>query len=101
MIVSKYKLRNFLAEKLTGNFLQINEEDLFNFIRYDGIKGLEQYDDEELFKTLKEAIPEFDLTHIDKKDNNNFYLQVKKEHMDNAKDIEVDITRIIQMKMLA
>jgi len=101
MIISKHKLKNFLAEKITYNLLQASEKDVYSIIRYDGIKGFEQYNDEELYNLLKEIIPEFDLTECNKVDNNNFYLEIKNDHKNNINDIEVDIKRIIQMKMLA
>lgn len=101
MIISKYKLKNFLAEIVANNILQTNEEELFKIIRYDGIKGFEQYNDEELFNVLNDIIPEFRLTECVKIDNNNFHIGIKKEHAMNEEDIKIDITRIIQMKMLA
>jgi hypothetical protein len=100
MEISKHKLKNFLAEKVACNLLQQNEEDLFNHIRYDGIKGFEQYGDAELFAMLQETIPEFQLVGLQKTDNNSFFLEVDKKHGKNEQDIKVDIIRIIQMKML-
>jgi len=101
MVISKYKLKNFLAETVAANLLQTSEDKLFHLIRYDGIKGFEKYSDGELFVFLTETIPEFEFAECEKIDNNNFYLAVKKEHNNNAEDLKVDITRIIQMKMLA
>lgn len=101
MNISKFKLRNFLADRVTQNLSQAQEKDLYEFIRYEGIKGLEDYSDKELFILLQESIPEFELIKVKKSDNNNYYLEVKAEHKENADDIEIDIKRIIQMKMLA
>ena len=101
MEISKYKLKNYLAEKVANNLLQKEEEDLYQFIRYDGVKGFEQYTDDELFKMLQETIPEFNLVECTKTDNNNFYLKVRSDHDMSNNDIVIDITRIIQMKMLA
>ena len=101
IIVSKNKLRNYLAEIMTGNLLQMSEEDLFNRIRFEGITGMENADDNELFEMLKINFPEFKLTECVKTDKGHLYLEVKPEHKNNTDDITIDITRIIQMKMLA
>ncbi len=101
MIISKHKLKNFLAERVTNNLVQTSDEELYNYVRYDGIKGFEQYNDRELFSLLQETIPEFELVKIDKTDNNHYYLVVKSKHKSNADDIMIDIKRLIQMKMLA
>lgn len=99
--ISKYKLRNFLAERATANILQADENDLFNVIRYDGIKGYEQIDEKELFEQLVNALPEFKLTEYIGTDNNHLFVSVKKDYDKSEDDILVDVTRIIQMKMLA
>ena len=101
MIISKFKLKNYLAETLANNILHASEEKLFDLIRYDGIKGFENYSDRELLDMLTEMVPEFKLTNCEKYDNNSLFLSIKKEYEANADDIKIDITRIIQMKMLA
>lgn len=97
--LSKYKIKNYLTQHMVSNILQAEEDDLFNLIRYDGIKGFEQLDDTELFEVLAKTIPEFELLSCSSIDNNHLLLSVKKEYAKNEDDIMVDVTRISQIKM--
>ena len=101
LTISKYKLKNFLAERAVANILQAEKSEVFDLIRYDGITGFERTSDKELFKILIKSVPEFQLTECNETDNNHLFISVKKEYMKNEEDIIIDITRIIQTKMLA
>jgi len=99
IILSRNKVKNFLAERLTGEIIQLNEEKIFSLIRYEGIGGFGKMSDNDLFVRLVEAIPEFQLIKLISTDQNNLVVSIKDEFAQTEEDILIDITRIIQMKL--
>jgi len=99
IILSRNKVKNFLAERLTGEIIQLNEERIFSLIRYEGIGGFGKMSDNDLFVRLVEAIPEFQLIKLISTDQNNLVVSIKDEFAQTEEDILIDITRIIQMKL--
>ncbi len=97
--LSKSKVRDFLAERLTKQILQLDEHIILSLIRYEGIGGYEKKSDNELFVQLVEAIPEFQLMKLLKTDHFNLFLTVKEENETHEEDILVDINRAIQTKL--
>lgn len=97
--LSKSKIRDFLAERLTRQILQLDDHIILSLIRYEGIGGYEKKSDNELFVQLVEAIPEFQLLKLLRTDHFNLLLVVKEEHEQNEEDILVDINRAIQTKL--
>jgi hypothetical protein len=99
IVLSRNKIKNFLAERLTNEVIQLNEEKIFSLIRYEGIGGFGKISDNDLFVRLVEAIPEFQLLKLLSADQNNLIVAIKDEFTENEDDILIDITRIIQMKL--
>lgn len=97
--LSKSKVRDFLAERLTKQILQLDEHVILSLIRYEGIGGYEKKSDNELFVQLVEAIPEFQLMKLLKTDHFNLFLTVKEENEGHEEEILVDINRAIQTKL--
>ena len=69
VLLSKNKIRNFLAERLTQQVLQLDEHRIYSWIRYEGIGGYKKISDGDLYVQLVEAIPEFQLLQIKSADN--------------------------------
>jgi hypothetical protein len=97
--LSRNKIKNFLAECLTLEVIQMDEEKIFSMIRYEGIGGFGKISDNDLFVRLVETIPEFKLLRLVNADQNHIIVSLKEEYTDTEEDILVDITRIIQMKL--
>lgn len=97
--LNKSKVRDFLAERLTKQILQLDDHIIHSLIRYEGIGGYEKKSDTELFVQLVEAIPEFQLMKLQKTDHFNLSLVVKDEYEAQAEEILVDINRAIQTKL--
>ena len=99
ILISKERVKDFLAKRLTFNVLQESEDNLFLIIRNEGLGGFNKMNDNELFENLLMAIPEFQLITLVKSDNSNLIAQVKPEYKETEEDILIDIHRIIQMKL--
>lgn len=99
ILLSRNKIKNFLAERLTNEVIQLNEEKIFSLIRYEGIGGFGKISDNDLFVRLVEAIPEFQLIRLVNTDDNHLIVSIKEEFEKTEDEIMVDITRIIQMKL--
>lgn len=99
VIISKSKVRDFLADRLTKQILQLDDHIIHSLIRYEGIGGYEKKSDNELFVQLVEAIPEFQLLRLLKTDHFNLFLVVKEEHEQSENEILIDINRAIQTKL--
>jgi len=99
LTISRNKIKNFLAECLTQQVLQMNEERIFSMIRYEGIGGFGKISDNDLFVLLVEIIPEFRLLRLVNADDNHIMVSLKEEYADTEEEILVDITRIMQMKL--
>lgn len=97
--LNKSKVRDFLAERLTKQILQLDEHVILSLIRYEGIGGYEKKSDNELFVQLVEAIPEFQLMTLLRADHFNLFIVVNKENELNESEILVDIQRAIQTKL--
>lgn len=97
--LSKSKVRDFLAERLTKQILQLDDHIILSLIRYEGIGGYEKKSDNELFVQIVEAIPEFQLLKLLRTDHFNLYLIVNEEHAQNEDEILIDINRAIQTKL--
>lgn len=99
IMLSRNKIKNYLAENLTSQVLQMDEERIFSLIRYEGLGGFSKISDNDLFVRLVELIPEFQLIRLINADQNHIIVSVKEEYNDTEDEILVDITRIIQMKL--
>jgi hypothetical protein len=97
--LNKSKVRDFLAERLTKQILQLDDHIIHSLIRYEGIGGYEKKSDNELFVQLVEAIPEFQLMKLLKTDHFNLFLTVKEENESHEDEILIDINRAIQTKL--
>jgi len=97
--LSRNKIKNFLAECLTHDIIQLDEEKIFSMIRYEGIGGFGKISDNDLFVRLVEIIPEFKLLQLVKADQNHLFVSLKEEYAEKEEEILIDITRIIQMKL--
>jgi hypothetical protein len=99
VLFSKNKVKNFLAERLTQQVLQLDEHRIYSRIRYEGIGGYNKISDGDLFVQLVEAIPEFQLLMILGSDDENLKTSLKEEYAAKEDEILIDIQRIIQMKL--
>jgi hypothetical protein len=99
ILFSKAKVKNFLAERLTQQVLQLDEHKIYSLIRYEGIGGYNKVSDGDLFVQMVEAIPEFKLLKILGSDENNLVAALKNEYQEKEEEILIDIQRIIQMKL--
>lgn len=99
ILIQKNKVKNFIAEKLTQQVLQLDEHKIYSLIRYEGLGGFNKISDGDLFVKLVELIPEFKLIKILRSDSENFVLILKDEFEEKEEEILVDINRIIQMKL--
>ncbi len=97
--LSKSKVRDFLAERLTKQILQLDDHIILSLIRYEGIGGYEKKSDTEVFVQLVEAIPEFQLMKLQKADHFNLIITVKEENEPHEDEILIDINRAIQTKL--
>ena len=97
--LSKVKVRNFLAERLTQQVLQLSEDQLFSLIRYEGIGGYEKMSEGVMFVQLVEALPEFKLLKLVDATETSIIVMLKEEYSKTEEEILVDIYRIIQMKL--
>lgn len=97
--LSRNKVKNFLAECLTHDVIQMDEEKIFSMVRYEGIGGFSKISDNDLFVRLVEKIPEFKLLRLVNADQNHILVSLKEEFNDTEEEILVDISRIIQMKL--
>jgi hypothetical protein len=99
--LNKSKVRDFLADRLTKQILQLDDHIILSLIRYEGIGGYEKrISDNELFVQLVEAIPEFQLMRLVRTDHFNLFVGVKEENEAHEDDILVDIQRAVQTKLL-
>lgn len=96
--IAKNRAKEFLAERLTKNILQADEKVLFNIIRTDGIRGMNVLSDEELFRSLTEAIPEFELLNLAECTRDMIIARLDDEYTDQAEEIMIDIQRIVQTR---
>ena len=99
ILLSRNKIKNYMAENLTSQVLQMDEEHIFSLIRYEGIGGFNKISDNDLFVRLVENIPEFQLVRLISANQNHIIVSVKDEFANSEEDILIDITRIIQMKL--
>jgi hypothetical protein len=99
ILLPKNKVKNFLADRLTQEVLQLDEHRIFSLIRYEGIGGFNKMSDNELFVKLVDIVPEFQLIKIIRADNDNLTICLKDEYLDKEDEILIDINRIIQMKL--
>jgi hypothetical protein len=99
ILFSKAKVKNFLAERLTQQVLQLDEHKIYSQIRYEGIGGYNKISDGDLFVQLVEAIPEFKLVKIKGSDEENLIATLKEEYEKKEDEILIDIQRIIQLKI--
>ncbi len=95
--VSKNRVKEYLAEKLAKNVLQSEISDLVLVLRYNALGGFEFLSDDDLFENLIVAIPELELLHMAKSDENYLYLGVKAQHKDDEDGIIIDIQKILQI----
>lgn len=99
IVLNKNKVKNFLADRLTKEVLQLEELRIFSLVRYEGIGGFNKMSDGDLFVKLVEAVPEFQLLRIVKAENDSITVCLKDEFENKEEDILIDINRIIQMKL--
>jgi len=97
--LNKSKIRDFLADRLTNQILQLDDHIILSLIRYEGIGGYEKKSENELFVQLVEAIPELQLLKLQRSDHFNLFVTVKEEFENNEDDILIDINRAIQTKL--
>ncbi|HPD95152.1 MAG: hypothetical protein H6537_11650 [Bacteroidales bacterium] len=97
LLVSKSRVRNYLAEKLAKNVLKADEEDLIMVLRYNALGGFEFLPDDDLFENFNISMPELDFVEMVSSDDEFLHLAVKKEHKDEEDAILVDIKRILQI----
>jgi hypothetical protein len=95
--ISKGRVKEYLAEKLAKNVLQSEISDLVLVLRYNALGGFEFLSDEDIYENLVAAIPELDLVHLVKSDENYLYLGVKPQNMDEEEGIINDIKKLLQL----
>ena len=100
ILISRNKLRNFLADKLTQKVLQMSEDTIYSMVRYEGIGGFNRISDTDMFVMLVESIPEFRLIKMVNTDEQNLVATIKDEYAENEDAIMVDITRLLQTKLI-
>jgi hypothetical protein len=96
--ISISRAKDFLAKRLVRNMLQIEEEELYNLIRYESVGGFEHMSNEEVFSHLVEIFPEFKFIKYVGATKNLIEVGVKEEYIQSESGIMTDIARIIQMK---
>ena len=94
--ISRNKIKNFLAERLTQEVFKMDEEAVFSLIRYEGIGGYKKISDNDLFVQIVEIIPEFQLLKLVSAYENSIVVTLKEDLLENEDDILIDITRVIQ-----
>ncbi len=99
ILLSRNRIKNYLAENITNQVLQMDEERIFSIIRYEGIGGFSKISDNDLYVRLVEFIPEFQLLRLVNADQNHVIVSVKDEYAETEDEILVDISRIIQLKL--
>lgn len=96
--ISISRAKDFLARRMVNNLLQIDEEELYQLIRYESVGGFEKMTNEEIFMHLEKIFPEFKFIHLAGATKNLLEVAVKEEYRDTENEIMVDIGRIIQLK---
>jgi hypothetical protein len=96
--ISISRAKDFLAKRLVRNMLQIEEEELYNLIRYESVGGFEHMTNEQIFAHLVEIFPEFKFIKFVSASKNLIEVGVKEEFAQSDTGIMTDIARIIQMK---
>ena len=96
--ISISRAKDFLAKRLVRNMLQVEEEELYNLIRYESVGGFERMTNEEIFTHLVEIFPEFKFIQYVSASKNLIEVSVKEEYAPSENGIMTDIARIIQMK---
>lgn len=95
--LSKNRVRDYLSERLAKNVIQSDIEDLRLVIRYNALGGYEFLSDTDLFENLLAALPELELIRLINADDNNLYLGVKPENVDEEDEILDDVQKTIQL----
>jgi len=95
--LSKNRVRDFLSERLANNILQSDLSDLVLVLRYNALGGFEFLSDEDLFENLLAIMPELELVRLINADENYLYLGVKKQNIDEEKEILIDVRKIVQV----
>jgi hypothetical protein len=54
--ISISRAKDFLAKRLVRNMLQIEEEELYNLIRYESVGGFEHMKNEEIFRSEERRV---------------------------------------------
>ena len=96
--ISISRAKDFLAKRLVHNMMQIDEDELYQLVRYESVGGFEKMSNEEIFIHLEKIFPEFKLIHLVGATKNLLEVGVKEENSQSENDIMVDIARIIQLK---
>jgi hypothetical protein len=96
--ISISRAKDFLAKRLVRNMLQIEEEELYNLIRYESVGGFEKMSNEQVFSHLVDIFPEFKFIQFVGETKNLIEVSVKEEYAQSQEGIMTDIARIIQMK---
>jgi len=96
--ISISRAKDFLAKRLVRNMLQVEEEELYNLIRYESVGGFEQMTNEQIFSHLVDIFPEFKFLQLVGATKNLIEVGVKEEYTQSQEGIMTDIARIIQMK---
>lgn len=96
--ISISRAKDFLARRMVNNLLQIDEEELYQLIRYESVGGFEKMTNEEIFMHLEKIFPEFKFIQLVGNTKNLLEVGVKEEYKDTENEIMVDIGRIIQLK---
>ncbi len=96
--ISISRAKDFLARRMVNNLLQIEEEELYQLIRYESVGGFEKMSNEGIFMHLEKIFPEFRFIQLAGATKNLLEIGVKEEFKDTENEIMVDIGRIIQLK---
>ena len=96
--ISISRAKDFLAKRLVRNMLQVEEEELYNLIRYESVGGFEQMTNQQIFSHLVDIFPEFKFIQCVSETKNLIEVGVKEEFAQSENGIMTDIARIIQMK---
>ena len=96
--ISISRAKDFLAKRLVRNMLQVEEDELYNLIRYESVGGFEHMTNEQIFSHLVDIFPEFKFLKYVGETKNLIEVGVKEEYAQSESGIMTDIARIIQMK---
>ena len=96
--ISISRAKDFLAKRLVRNMLQVEEDELYNLIRYESVCGFEHMTNEQIFSHLVDIFPEFKFLKYVGETKNLIEVGVKEEYAQSESGIMTDIARIIQMK---